>query len=141
MIVIAKQLPDFNELLLTLKSQYSNYAVYTSYSIPRKSIIVRKSAAVGAQITVRGNEIIVDACCPNIFISALIGLISIIFPPYHNFEIRIADFLKNKYNWRHFFKLPNKQDDNPNYSIESVAALLMIMTMRIYCQGTNFFIQ
>lgn len=98
MIVQAKQLPDFNELLLTLKSQFSNYAVYTSYSISQKSIIVRKSATVGAQITVYDNEIIVDACCPNIFISALIGLLSAIFPPYHNFEMKITDFLKKKYN-------------------------------------------
>lgn len=98
MLVIAKQSPDFNELLSTLKSQFSNYAVYTSYSIPRKSIIVRKSASVGAQITVRDNEIMVDACCPNIFMSALIGLLSTIFPPYHNFETKMTDFLKMKYN-------------------------------------------
>lgn len=98
MVVTAKQLPDFNELLLTLKSGCSNYAVYTSYSLPQKSIIVRKSATVGAQITVRDNEIMVDACCPNIFISALIGFISAIFPPYHNFEVKITDFLKKKYN-------------------------------------------
>ena len=98
MIVQAKQLPDFNELLLTLKSQFSNYAVYSCFSIPQKSIIVRKSAAVGAQITLRNNEIIVAACCPNIFISALIGFTSAIFPPYHYFEMKIADFLRRKYN-------------------------------------------
>jgi hypothetical protein len=98
MLVIANQSPDFNELLSTLKSQFSNYAVYTSYSIPRKSIIVRKSATVGAQITVRNNEIMVDACCPNIFMSALIGLLSTIFPPYQNFELKMTDFLKKKYN-------------------------------------------
>jgi hypothetical protein len=98
MLVIANQSPDFNELLSTLKSQFSNYAVYTSYSIPQKSIIVRKSATVGAQITVRDNEIMVDACCPNIFISALIGAISTIFPPYHKFEMNITDYLKKKYN-------------------------------------------
>ncbi len=98
MIVQAKQLPDFNELLLTLKSQFSNYAVYTSNSIPQKSIIVRKSATVGAQITLRGNEIIVDACCPNIFISGLLGLISTIFPPYHHFEMKMTGFLKKRYS-------------------------------------------
>lgn len=98
MIVQAKQLPDFNELLLTLKSHFSNYSVYAFDSIPQKSIIVRESAAVGAQITVHDKEIIVDACCPNIFISALIGFISTIFPPYHNFEMKISDFLKKKYN-------------------------------------------
>lgn len=98
MIVQAKQLPDFNEMLLTLKSHFSSYEVYTLYSIPQKSIIVRKSATIGAQITIRDNEIIVDACCPNIFISALLGFISTIFPPYYNFEMKITDFLKKIYN-------------------------------------------
>lgn len=97
MIVTAKRLPEFYNLLWTLKSHFSDYAVYTSYSIP-KSIIVRKSATVGAQITIRDKEIIVDACCPNIFISALIGLVSTIFPPYYNFEMKITDFLKKEYN-------------------------------------------
>jgi len=98
MIVKAKQLPDFNELFLALKSQFYNYAVYTSHSVPQKSIIVRKSATVGAQITLYDKEIIVDACCPNIFISTLIGFISAIFPPYHHFEMKITNFLKKKYN-------------------------------------------
>lgn len=97
MIVKAKQLPDFNELLLALKSQFSDYAVYTSHSVPQKSIIVRKSATVGAQITLYDKEIIVDACCPNIVISTLIGFVSAIFPPYHHFERKITDFLNKKY--------------------------------------------
>lgn len=98
MIVQAVQLPDFNEMLSTLKSQFPNYSVYISNSIPQKSIIVRKSATVGAQITVRDNGILIDGCCPNLFVSALIGCISTIFPPYHNFEMKITDFLKKKYN-------------------------------------------
>lgn len=85
MIVQAKQLPGFNELLLTLKSNFGNYSVYTFDSKPQKSIIVRKSASVGVQITVHDNQIIVDACCPNIFISALVGLISSVLPPFINF--------------------------------------------------------
>lgn len=98
MIVQATKSPNFNELIETLKNQFSNYSVYTFNSEPEKSIIVRKSSTVGAQITVRDNEIIVDACCPNIFVSTLIGLLSAIFPPYHNFEMKITDFLKKKYN-------------------------------------------
>ncbi len=98
MVVSTKHLPDFNELLLTLKSQLPHYSIYTSYSIPQKSIIVRKSGTVGVQITVRDNEIFVDGCCPNIFIASLIGFLSVIFPPYHNFEMKITDFLRKKYN-------------------------------------------
>lgn len=101
MIVTVKQVPDFNELLLTLKSQFSNYTVYACYSIPQKSIIVRKSATMGAQIAVRDKEITVDACCPNIFISALIGFVSTIFRPYHAFEMKMTDFLNRKYNHLH----------------------------------------
>lgn len=98
MILQATNALNFNDLFKTLKSRFSNYSVYTFDSKPQKSIIVRKSAIVGAQISIRENEIIVDACCPNIFISALIGFLSIIFPPYENFEMEITDFLKKKYN-------------------------------------------
>ncbi len=101
MIVQGTPLPTFNELIEVLKRQFSNHSVYTFDSKPQKSIIVRKSALVGVQITVRDNEIIIDACCPNIFISALIGLVSTVFPPYHHFEMKVTDFLKNKYNPGH----------------------------------------
>jgi|SRR5690606_5070845 len=97
MIVQATQLPDFSDLLQTLKSRFPSYSVYTFEPIHQKSIIVRKSGTIGAQITVRENEIIVDACCPNIFFSGLIGFMSAIFPPYHHFEMKITDVLKRKY--------------------------------------------
>ncbi|SEJ34607.1 hypothetical protein SAMN05192553_103373 [Cyclobacterium xiamenense] len=98
MIVQGTRLPTFDELIAVLKCRFPNHSVYLFDSKPQKSIIVRKSALVGAQITLRENEMIVDACCPNIFISALIGLISTIFPPYLEFEMKVTDFLKNKYN-------------------------------------------
>lgn len=97
MIVQATQVPDFADLLQTLKSRFPDYSVYTFDSKPQRSIIVRKSGVVGAQITLRKNEIIVDACCPNIFVSALIGFISAILPPYYRFEMKITNFLKGKY--------------------------------------------
>ncbi|KEO71804.1 hypothetical protein EL17_21730 [Anditalea andensis] len=98
MILKAEHLPDINQLLLTLKGQFPYYKVYQFNSNPLKSIIVQKSTIIGAQLTLRGNEIMVDACCPNIFISSLLGALSAIFPPYINFEMKITDFLKNKYN-------------------------------------------
>ena len=97
MIVQATQVPDFSDLLQTLKSRFPKYSVYTFDSKPRKSIIVRKSGLIGAQISLHKDEIIVDGCCPNIFVSALIGFVSAIFPPYHHFEMKISDFLKRKY--------------------------------------------
>jgi len=98
MIVQANQSPNFNDLIETLKMQFPNYTVYKFDSKPLKSIIVQKSAIMGAQITLRDNEIMVDACCPNIFISGLLGALSAIFPPYYNFEMKVTDFLKGKYN-------------------------------------------
>lgn len=97
MIVQATKLPDFSNLLQTLKDRFPNYSVYSFDSKPQKSIIVQKSGVIGAQITLHKNEIIIDACCPNIFLSALIGFISAIFPPYYHFEMKIADFLKRSY--------------------------------------------
>ena len=97
MIVQATQVPDFSDLLQTLKSQFPGYSVYAFDSKPQESIIVRKSGVVGAQISLHKDEIIVNACCPNIFVSALIGFISAILPPYQRFEMKIADFLKRKY--------------------------------------------
>jgi len=98
MIIKAEQLPDINQLLLTLKGQFPNYKVYKFDSTPLKSIIVQKSGIIGAQITLHDTEIMVDACCPNIFISGILSALSAIFPPYINFEMKITDFLKSKYN-------------------------------------------
>lgn len=97
MIVQTKHLPSFTDLIQNLKNQYPHYSVYEFDSKPLKSIIVRKSALLGVQITSRNNEFLVDACCPNIFISALIGFVSTIFQPYHDFEMKISDFLNKRY--------------------------------------------
>ena len=101
MIVQAAQLPNFSDLIHILKSQFPGYSVYSLGSIPQKSIIVRKSAIVGAQITVRDKDIIVDACFPNLFISSVMSLFtaSTIFPfsSWPKFEKKISDFLKIKY--------------------------------------------
>ena len=97
MILQATNDLKFDDLIQTLKSQFSSYSVYTLGSIPQKSLIVRKSAIVGAQISIRQNKLIIDACCPNIFISGLIGFLGVIFPPYENFEMEITDYLKKKY--------------------------------------------
>ncbi|WP_343850821.1 hypothetical protein [Algoriphagus jejuensis] len=97
MIVQAVQSPTFDEVLAALKGQFSDCSIYPFESKPQRSIIVRKSATVGAQITVHKDEIRVDACCPNIFVSGLIGFINTIFPFYYRFEMKVSDFLKNTY--------------------------------------------
>ena len=102
MIVQATYLHNFNDLIQDLKSQFPHYSVYEFDSMPLKSIIVRKSAIVGAQLTCRDNEITVDACYPNMFVSSVMSLLtaSTIFPfnSWPKFEIEISDFLKKRYN-------------------------------------------
>lgn len=94
MIVQAKQLTDFNELLLTLKNQYSNHEVYILHSIPRKSIIVQQSAFIGAQITLSDDQMMVDACCPNLFLSALLGFLSGNFTALYEIRNEYYKFLE-----------------------------------------------
>jgi|GEM_PF-1310288 len=102
MIVQATKSLNTNDLIQSLKSQFPNYSVYTFDTKFQKSIVVRKSATVGVQITIHENEIMVDACYPNLFISSLMSLFtaSSIFPfnSWHDFERKISDFLKSIYN-------------------------------------------
>ncbi|NHE58582.1 hypothetical protein [Cyclobacterium plantarum] len=98
MILQTKEPTDLNDLQRSLEKQFSDYSVYAFDSAPRKSLIVRKSSTIGAQISIHENEIIIDACCPNILVSGLIGLISSILPPYHQFERKITDFLRKSYS-------------------------------------------
>lgn len=102
MIVQVNKPPDFNELFENVKRKFSGYSVYTFDSNPQKTIIVRKSASVGAQITVYENQILVDACYPNVLLSAVMSLLtaSTIFPfnAWVEFEKKVTNYLKRKYN-------------------------------------------
>ena len=85
------------ELAQILEGQFSNCSVYLFNSQPKKTIIVRKSATVGAQITVSNNEVRIDACFPHILLSGIVGFLCTIFPVYHHFELEITDFLRTVY--------------------------------------------
>jgi hypothetical protein len=103
MIVQATQmLPSIDDLMLALKSEFSSYSCAAFGSKPKESVIVRKSALIGAQITVRKGEIVVDACYPNVFIAAIMSLLtaSTIFPftAWPDFERKLTYFLKRKYS-------------------------------------------
>lgn len=102
MIVQATKSLNKDDLIQSLKSQFPKYSVYKFDTKFQKSIVVRKSAIVGAQITIHENEIMVDACYPNLFISSLMSLFtaSTIFPfnSWRDFEKQITDFLKLTYN-------------------------------------------
>ena len=102
MIVQGKQQPQFNRVIQELKNQFADYAVYSFGSNSQQSIIVRKSAFVGVQITIRDRKMMVDACYPNIFISSILSTLtaSTIFPfnGWINFERKVSNFLKKEYN-------------------------------------------
>lgn len=98
MILSTGQTTDLADLHRLLERKFSNYSVYPFNGAPRSSLIVRKSPTVGAQVSIDENEIRIDACYPNIMVSGLIGFISCILPPYHRFEIKIADFMRKKYS-------------------------------------------
>lgn len=108
MIVQTTNSLNTKDLLQSLKSQFPNYSVYRFDTKFQKSIVVRKSAIVGAQITVHENEIMVDACYPNIFISSLMSLLtaSTIFPfnSWRNFESKVTNFLRSIYNQQDSFQ-------------------------------------
>ncbi len=101
------EIPSSVELMEALKQEYSHKYDIRLYGIgDDKTIIVRKSFFVGAQITRDRNEITIDGIAP----SALASLISILlqqlanlfilFSPsrYKKFIVELAVFLNNKYN-------------------------------------------
>lgn len=104
MIVQAtRELPNFNDLLQELKNEFSGQYTFKIFGLgSQKSILVRKSAWIGVQITIYGNEINIDGSFPNIIISSLMTLLSqsTIAPvnKWFKLEMKITDFLKRKYN-------------------------------------------
>ena len=101
MIIQKETLPHGQEILQDLQNQFSDYAVYEFGANSQKSIIVRQSALVGAQVMVRDGEVMVDACFPNVFISGIMSLFtaSTLFPfdAWTHFERKVGDFFRNHY--------------------------------------------
>lgn len=103
MIVQAKQeLPNSNKLIQELKKEFSAPYSFKIFNLgSQDSILVRKSAWVAAQITIRGNEIRIDGSFPNIITSSLMTLLSqsTIAPvdKWVELEKKIASFFSRKY--------------------------------------------
>ncbi len=104
MIVQAtRELPNLNDLLQELKSEFPGQYTSKIFGLgSQKSILVRKSAWVGVQITIHGNKIYIDGSFPNIILSSFMTLLSqsTIAPvgKWEKLEKKITDFLKRKYN-------------------------------------------
>lgn len=79
------------------------------FGLGKKSIMIKQSTFIGAQITVRENEILVDECPPSFagtLLSSLLmvdfgGLIRFIFgavpSQFHKLEKEVASLIKKQY--------------------------------------------
>ena len=103
-----KGAPSYEELIGNLKRELSNKYAYDLFGLgSEKSIIVRKSPFVGAQISKRENGFSIQALMPlsvtNWFLSLFLSLYAsgamfMWTSPYKKLENEIALFLKNRYN-------------------------------------------
>ncbi|WP_017730463.1 hypothetical protein [Nafulsella turpanensis] len=96
------------ELLESLKGEFSDKYSYSLFGLgSEKSIIIRQSAFIGAQISKSEKGFSIQALMPlsvtNWFFSLLLsmyasGAMFMWMSPYKKLEKNIALFLKNKYN-------------------------------------------
>ncbi len=84
-ITTTKALPTPTELADILKKEFSAEYSYKLFGLGKKSIIVGKSAFIGAQVSVSGNEISVQATPPSVFAGLLSALslteLALVFVP------------------------------------------------------------
>jgi hypothetical protein len=110
-ISTARKIPGPRELSQILKKELSSEYSYKIFGFGSgRSVIVQKSSLVGAQVTVRKDEIDVSGIFPSILTSFFFTLLGYISnyrsPPYtrsawrtswRNLENELADYLKCKY--------------------------------------------
>lgn len=98
-----KQNPSTEQIEQGLRQEFASRYAYRFFGIDRnRSIIVRKSEFIGAQISIIGNQITVHAITPNLLVSFvdmfLNGLIGgLFYAPLKKLEKDLLVFLKNKY--------------------------------------------
>ena len=105
-VIVSKPPPPNNELIKTLKQEFSDQYTYKLFGIGKeKSVIVQKSTFVGAQISKTGNEFSIDGIHPSVtasltalLLQVLANLFILFQPsPFRELERKIAVFLKHKY--------------------------------------------
>jgi len=96
--------PSTEEIAQTLEHDFSSGYYYSFFGVGKsKSVIIRQSEFVGAQISKSGNQITVHAQSPNLLLSFLdtltgINVIGSVFnSPLKKLEADLVMFLKNKY--------------------------------------------
>ncbi len=113
MIIKVKNTPTNDELIALLQKELpSDYSV-REFGLGKKTVMIKKSAFIGAQITVRKNEIAVDESTPSVAggtlsslaMIELASLIVFIFASgsatrskMQNFEREMASLINEKYN-------------------------------------------
>jgi hypothetical protein len=98
--------PSTKELVAVLRQEFSEHYSYRLFGLGNaKSIIVRKSTFVGAQISINAHEIAIRATPPSILAGFLnffrlteLGEIWSLPPQWSALEREIGTFLKHKYN-------------------------------------------
>ena len=96
--------PSVEDIARMLKHEFSDNNSYSYFGIgENKSVVVRKSEFVGAQISRSGNRITVYAMSPNLLLSSidilLSGLIGAVnYSSLIKLEKDLVIFLKSKYS-------------------------------------------
>lgn len=104
-----KASPSTEELAGILKKEFSSFYSYNLFGLDReRSIMVEKSTFVGAQVSIKGNEITVHGIPPTAtttFLSALDFLVTgglFMGLPFQSkrekFEKEVGSFLQQKFN-------------------------------------------
>jgi hypothetical protein len=113
-ITTTKPLPSMAELVEILKREFSSHYSYKLFGLGRKSMIIGKSILIGAQISIRDNQITIQATPPSVvggilsvfastelavFVLPLFFLQGLpLFSQKSEFEKEIATYLNHKYN-------------------------------------------
>ncbi|GGB96499.1 hypothetical protein [Dyadobacter sediminis] len=100
-----EQDPSTEEIAQVLRQEFSSGYSYRFFGIDQnRSIVVRKSEFVGAQISKNGNQVTVHAMSPNWLLSFLdpfltgMNVIGTVFhAPLTKLEADLVTFLKSKY--------------------------------------------
>lgn len=102
-ILTTKTPPSTKEIAEILKREFSDHYSYKQFGLgEEKSIIVRKSTFVGAQISKSGNEITIEGVQPSIT-AVLFSFILQLFTGFstsssRKLEKEVCLFLQHKYN-------------------------------------------
>lgn len=96
--------PSSEDIILALREEFSSKYSYIFFGVgENRTIIVKKSELVGAQISKSGNQMTVHAMSPNLLLSSLdavlTGVISAFsYASLNKLEKDLVIFLKEKYS-------------------------------------------